>query len=141
MTVKSYKLGPGTLTLGAAPLDVSGQITNCRVEASENVTTIGDALELLSGETLAAEESAAYRFTLAGSLVQDLAANGVIDYTWLNKGLEVPFTFVPSTAEGREVTGVVVPIPLTIGGDVKSRPTSDFSWRVIGDPDFDAVGA
>lgn len=141
MPVKSYKLGPGELTLGAAPLDVSAQITNCRVEASENVTT-GDDIDLLSGETLRGDESATYRFTLAGSLVQDISANGVVDYTWLHKGEEIPFSFVPSTSEGREVTGVCVPIPLTIGGDVSksSRPSSDFTWRVIGDPDFGAAG-
>jgi len=133
-----YKLGPGSLTVGTVPLDVTAQITACKVTASENVRT-GDDLDLLDGTTLAGEESATYRFTISGNLVQDLAAAGVVAWSWTNKGTEQPFTFIPATAEGRKVTGTLVPVPLDVGGDAKSRPRADFTWRCIGDPDLAAV--
>lgn len=134
----TYKMGPGTLTLGAGPLQVAGQITNCRVESSENVST-GDDLNFLDGTTELGDEDATYRFTLAGTLAQDISAAGVVDWSWTNKGTEQPFTFVPSTAVGRQVQGTLTPVPLTIGGEVKSKPTSDFTWRIKGTPDFEAA--
>lgn len=140
MTVKSYKLGPGTLTLGATPLDVSAQISNARVDWSESVTK-GEDRDLLNGETLRGDENATYSAVLAGSLVQDPYAGGVLDYTWTHKGEEVPFSFEPSTAVGTTVTGVLVPVPLTFGGDAKTRPTADFTFRIIGDPDADFAAA
>jgi hypothetical protein len=63
----------------------------------------------------------------------------VVDYTWTNAGEEVPFVAVPNTAEGRQVTGVCRLIPLTIGGEVPTRPTSDFEWAIIGTPVLGAV--
>ena len=71
---------------------------------------------------------------LTGTLVQDLTEAGMFDYTWTNKGDEVPFSFVPSTAAGREVTGVCRIAPLNMGGDVKKKNTTDFTWAIIGDP-------
>jgi hypothetical protein len=39
------------------------------------------------------------------------------------------------------VTGTVRLIPLAIGGEVPTRPTSDFEWVIIGTPVFGAVAA
>jgi hypothetical protein len=140
MTVQSYKLGPGTLTLGSAPLDVSAQVTAMKVEWSENVTS-GEDLDLLSGDSLLGDQDATYRANLAGNLLQDIAAAGVVDWSWTNKGTEQAFKFVPSTSEGRQITGVLVPVPITVGGDVKTRPRSDITWRIVGDPDLAALVA
>lgn len=138
MPIGSYKMGPGTLTLGA--FDASCQITNMRVEPAENVTST-DAIPVLCGEELPAEESADYSFRLKGTLVQDLDAAGVCAYTWTNAGTEVAFEFVPNTVEARAVTGTVRVAPITIGGDVSktARPTSDIDWAVIGEPVFAAA--
>lgn len=142
MPIGSYKMGPGTLTIGAGGtlLDASCQVTNCRVEPAENVTST-DAIPVLCGEELPAEESADYSFRLKGTLVQDLAAAGVCDFTWQHKGEELAFEFVPNTVAARAVTGTVRVAPITIGGDVSktARPTSDIDWAVIGEPDFGAV--
>lgn len=141
MAVKSYKLGPGTLTLGAAPLDVSGQVRSCRVNPSENVTTT-EAVPVLTGEELPAEDEVTYTSTLEVTLLQDLTAAGIVDYSWTNAGDEVPFSFVPSTVEGREVSGTVRVVPIAIGGDVRTRPTSDFTWTITdvgGLPTFGAL--
>lgn len=146
MTIKTYNLGPGTLTLGAGALAVQGQITNCRVSAAEAVTA-GAAIPVLSGEELEASERITFNWTLAGNLLQDLDAGGVIDWSWTNKGTEQPFTFVPSTAEGRSVEGICKPVPITIGGDVTGTAANpgdpakaDFSWRCKGGVDEPVFG-
>lgn len=140
--IGSYKMGPGTLTLGAGGdlIDVSLQVTNCRVEPSENVTKT-DAVPVLGGDEIPAEESADLSYRLRGTFVQDLAAAGVLAWTWDNAGEEHPFEFVPNTVAARQVTGTVRIVPLTIGGDVSktARPTSDFDMAVIGEPVFAAA--
>ena len=131
MTVKSNTLGPGTFSIGSVgtPLDLTAQVTSLKVEFSEDVE---DSVPTLSGETL--EGEASYPATLTGTLVQDLTEEGMFDYTWTNKGTIVPFTFTPSTAAGRTVTGNCRVAPLNLGGDVKVKNTTDFTWTVIGDP-------
>lgn len=138
MTTSYYKAGPGSLTLGSVPLDVSGQFSNVQVQYAENVTT-GDDLDLLDGTSLAGDENATYKATLSGTLLQDISAAGVVAWSWDNKGTEQAFEFVPNDAEARVITGILVPVPIQIGGDVKTRQTADITWRIIGDPDFDDV--
>ena len=139
MPINSDLLGPGTLTLGTGALEVASQLTSCRVNVSENVET-GDKVKVLSGEELAADESVDFTYTLEGNFLQDLAAAGVVDWSWTNAGTEQEFTFVPNTARGRQVSGIVKPVPVSIGGDeVDARMASDFTWRVIGTPVFGAV--
>lgn len=134
MAIKSYKMGPGTLKLGPAGIqDVSCQVTNMRVEWDESVDTT-DAVDVLCGEQLAAEETATYTATLAGNILQDIDAAGVVAYSWTNKGVNVVFEFIPNTVAARKVTGTVRVVPITLGGDVKSRPRSDISWKCIGTP-------
>jgi hypothetical protein len=131
MTVKSFTQGPGTFSIGSVgtPLDLTAQVTALSVEFSEEVD---DSVPTLSGESL--EGEATYPATLTGTLIQDLTDAGMFDYTWTNKGSIVPFTFTPSTAAGRSVTGSVRVAPLNLGGDVKKKNTTDFTWTVIGDP-------
>jgi hypothetical protein len=148
--IKTNHLGAGTLTLGAGALAVQGQITNCRVQAAEQVTT-GTRTPVLSGEELEASERVNYNWTIAGNLFQDWDAAGVVDWSWTNKGTPQPFTFVPDTDAARQVTGICIPVPITIGGPVTGTPdnpgdpaSSDFSWRCKGgddEPVFAAVPA
>lgn len=139
MATDSYRLGPGTLTLGVGVDDneYSAQLTNCRVDPTENVEE-GDDLELLDGSTLEGDDVASYDYTLAGSIVQDLNVDGFTDYTWQNAGVEVGFSFIPNTARGAAVgiTGTCRLVPVTVGGDVKKRNTSDFTFAIIGTPEF-----
>jgi hypothetical protein len=146
MAIKKYNLGPGTLTLGAGALAVEGQLRNCRVEAAEQVTTT-EAIPVLSGEELAGSDRVTFTWTLAGTLLQDLEAAGVIDWSWANKGTEQPFTFVPNTVEGRQVSGICKPVPITIGGDVTGTAAnpgdpaqSDFTWRCLNGDDEPVFG-
>jgi hypothetical protein len=145
MPIKSYKMGPGVLTLGTAPLDVSCQVRAFTVKASEQVDRT-DPVPVLCGEELPAEEVVSFTWQVVGTLLQDLAAAGVIDWSWTNKGTWQAFKFVPSTAEARQVTGQVRPVPLDVGGEVvkSGRPTSDLTWAARGsaavnDPTFAAA--
>jgi hypothetical protein len=136
MTVNTITMGPGTLTIGDVGdlTTFSSQITNCRV--TPNVDT-GDPINVLSGETVPGDRDETW--TLAGSLVQDLGAgidgaDSKVEWLHANAGTTFPFTFIPATAAGRKITGNVTVEAVEIGGDVKSKPTSDFEWQISGRP-------
>ena len=140
MPIQSYTLNNGTLTLGAAPLDISCQLTNAQINPTENVTT-EDAVHVLCGDVLPSSDTVDYSFTLGGTVLQDLSLSGVVDYTWTNMGEEVPFVFTPDNDQAATWTGTVRIIPLQVGGDVPTRPTSDFEWVIVGTPVPDFVAA
>ena len=139
MPINRTKLGPGTLTLGAGAMEVNAQLTSCAVVPAETVDT-GDTIKVLSGETLAPDETATYAYTLEGTFLQDLGAvSSVVDWSWANKGTPQVFTFTPNTAAGTVVDGTLVPVPLRIGGDeVDATMTADFTWRIQGEPAYTA---
>ena len=137
MPIKTTKLGPGTLTLGAAALEVNAQLTSATVAAAESVNGGTDAVKVLSGEELAATDGTpTYAFTLSGSFLQDLGdVASVVDWSWQNMGTDQPFVFTPNTTAGVAVSGTLVPVPLSIGGDeVDANMASDFTWRIQGTP-------
>jgi hypothetical protein len=138
MPIQSYKMGPGTLKLGAAGvLDVSCQVTSLVIAADENVDET-DPVPVLCGEELAGDTTVTYTWGMTGTLLQDLTAAGVVDWSWINKGLSMAFLFVPNTAAARKVTGNIRVTPIAIGGDAKTRPTSDIDWTILGTPVFAA---
>jgi hypothetical protein len=140
MPINTTELGPGTLVLGAGPLAVNAQLLGCKVVPTENVTTKA-ARKVLSGEQLAAKSSATYDATLQGKFLQDLdaaEAASVVAWSWANKGTEQAVTFIPNTAAGAEVSGLVIPVPLQVGGDeVETDMESDFTWRFAEFPTYD----
>lgn len=134
MPVKSYKMGPGELILGetGAPLDVSSQVTKCVIAWDVDSE---DDTPVLSGEVLAGDDS--FTASLSATFLQDdLTATGLVRYSWTHKGEQVPFRFIPSTALGVECTGVIKLTPLDLGGDAKTRPTSEVEWGCVGEPEL-----
>lgn len=135
MAIVSYTMGPGELFLGTADaLDVSCQVKAFRVNCKEAVTKTAPQ-PMLCGEDKVTADKVVREWDVAGKLLQDLTAAAVVDYTWTNAGDTVPFRFVPSTAHGRQVTGVVRLIPISVGGDSGSDPDSDIAWVAGGDVD------
>lgn len=135
--INTITMGPGTLTIGPpeALITFSAQVTNCRVVPSVDK---GDPLNVLSGETVPGDRDESW--TLAGTLVQDLgAAAGTTEWLFTHRGENHPFVFVPSTAGGKEFTGTVSVEAIEMGGDVKSKPTSDFEFDMVGAPLLDDV--
>jgi hypothetical protein len=136
MTIKTTKLGPGSLTLGAGALAVASQLRSAKVVPAESVETTDD-IKVLSGETLTGDETVDFTYTLSGTFLLDLDANGVVDWSWDNRGTSQPFVFTPNTADGAIVSGNLKPVPIAIGADeIDARMEQDFTWRIVGTPTF-----
>jgi hypothetical protein len=141
MAVKSTKLGPGTLSIGeeATPLDISCQLQN-GVVSWDNDT--GDDITVLCGDVVPGSRT--YTSTFSGTFLQDLAdQEGLVAYSWENKGNQVPFTYTPNTAAKATVTGTLIVDPLDVGStdDYGSPMTSDFEWDIVGDPQLAWAGS
>lgn len=138
MPVNSYKVGPGVLTFTIAPaagVPFSAQVRSCKVTPSESVKT-QEAVPMLSGDELAEEETASYKYVLAVSFQQDLSANGVIDWTWDHEGDQATFDYTPNSEDGASIDGVCRIVPIEVGGDADTRPASDVTFACIGKPTF-----
>lgn len=134
MPIKAHNLGPGTLELGSGPLDVTLQVTACKITVTENVSEEDD-IKVLSLDVLEGGESVDFDFALEGNVLQDLNTAGVVAWSWANKGTEQAFTFVPNDTAAASFTGVLKPVPLQVGGDeLERKMASDFTWRCVGEP-------
>lgn len=134
MPIKSFVMGPGTLTFGAAGVQaVSAQVTKCTVKWDESVDK-GEDLNVLSGEVLTGDVVATYAAKLEFEVIQGGETTGLVMWSWTNRGTTQNFVFTPNTALGRTATGTVRPVPLDFGGDVKKRNTSSTTWQCPTDP-------
>lgn len=129
---RAQKLGPGTLTIGetGSLLDLSCQVTEVKVTWDDDTD---DDIPVLCGSVIPG--AATYTAQLEATIVQDMSAGGVIDYTWTHKGETVPVTFTP-TAGSATVTGEVTVKPVDLGGKVGSKNDADVEWPFNGEPQF-----
>lgn len=137
MAGKATKLGPGTLTIGdtATTLDLSCQLSAAKVEWDKDKE---DDTEVLCGESIAG--GVTYTAKLTGTVLLDLSDGGMVDFTWDHKGEVHVFSFVPNTADGKEVSGNLTVDPLDVGGDeVKKNMSVDFEWDIVGTPSWAVV--
>jgi hypothetical protein len=133
MTIKFYELGDGVLILGAAT-DVTAQVTDCTIKANESVKTV-DAIETLSGEEIPELSKATITRTLTGTFIQDIDADGLVDWSEDNETTEQDFIFCPAEDPGRARKGVLYPVGIDFGGTVgPGAATSAFTWRIKGKP-------
>jgi hypothetical protein len=137
MAVTESKLKQGKLTLGGTGSPVTGgvefscQATNVRITPS--FTEDGDTVETLCGDKLA--PSVSTEWALAGTSIQDFdAPDSFIEWSWTNNMTDQTFSWQPN-AGATIVSGTVQVRALEMGGDVAKRITSDFEWRLQGDPD------
>lgn len=142
MPVKSFKMGPGDLEFDAANADpelsqvMSAQVRACTIRAAERVTTVAP-VPVLSGDELEGAEDVDFTWTMVVTVVQDGTDNGLIDWSWTNRGREVPFVFLPtSVGNVKRVEAIAHVVPIDYGGNVEgtSRPEATFTWRVKADP-------
>lgn len=139
MAVKSHKLGPGLLTFGevGSPLEWGAQVRKCTVEPDSED---GDILPVLSGEEVTEDDEDTYNLT--GEILQSYDAQSLLVWCHLNHREQVPFTFRPVSDQELGVKGTVIIKRLAIGGEVKTRNTSEFEFRGVGDYDLvDSAGA
>lgn len=125
MTIRTHKLGPGSLKFGETGSEVEFAVglRSCAVEPEVDQ---GDSLSVLSGDELVADDEESYNLT--GSLLQTYDKDSLIVWAHVTAGQVVPFTFRPDNDKGLAVTGSVKVRRLRIGGDVKERNTSDFEF-------------
>lgn len=133
MTVKTTKLGPGTLTVtfASTPLEFSCQVSKAVVTPAKDKD---DDVTMLCGDVKAGATT--YTATLDVTIDQDLEdPAGFVYASWTHKGEAAPVTFTPNTDAGGTVTGTVIVDPVSIGGDTGGDDmTSDFTWDFVGFP-------
>lgn len=132
-------IGPGSLIVGetGTTLEISCQVTQAVVSWDVDAE---DDTPLLCGEVEAGDET--FTATLSATLFQDLgvdAAESIVAYSWANRGAVVPIVFIPSTAAGKQVTGSVKLRPVDVGGEAKTKATSDVEWPFVGEPELSDV--
>lgn len=129
MPVKSDKLGPGVLTFGetASASEWAGQLTKCLVEPK---TETEDSIPTLSGEEVEGDTTDSAE--LSGTILQSYDMDSLLLWAHEHHGEVMPFKFVPNAGAALQVTGRVQIQRLSIGGDVKTRNTSDFTYTIIG---------
>jgi hypothetical protein len=130
MPITDSRLKVGMLTLDG--IEFASQATN--VTLTPDTAEDGDALEVLSGETITPDESTSW--VMAITAVQDFDdPDGFINFALGNAGELVPYSWTPNdTATGVTYTGSVRVRPVPIGGDVASRNTTAASWPIDGAP-------
>lgn len=137
MAIKTVTVGPGKLTIGAdADLTAfESQVTSCTlVPKVDN----GDQIYVLSGEGVPGDRSE--EWTLEGDVLQDFGhQDGRVEWLFAHRGQLHPFTYVPNSKLGRQITGTLQVEAVDIGGDVNSKPTSKFEFRLSGEPVIGAV--
>lgn len=132
MPAKSHRLGPGTLSFGetGTPTDFSAQSTNTKLSPSVNEE---DNITVLSGEEIAGDDT--IDWTISGTLLQSYDRAGLIHWCYENRLKTVPFEFIPNNEESDYGwRGTVKVVPLEVGGDVKAKNTTDYEFKVIGEP-------
>lgn len=132
MAVNTITMGPGKFTIG----DVAALTTfDSQVRAIRLVPSVdnGDPIDVLSGEQVAGDRSES--FTIEGTMLQDFGSTASrTEWLFEHRGETHSFEFVPSTAAGKKITGQLQVEAIEIGGDVKTKPESDFEFNVIGVP-------
>ena len=139
MAVTAHKLGPGTLTLGDTESlrDFTSQVTNARWTPNIDQE---DPIPVLSGDQV--QDDPDITSVLAGTFLQDYGVEALVTWCWENRGVVLPFEFKPRTDAQLTISGECQVLPVEVGGDVKTRNTSDFEFPVVGEPTFSsgAVG-
>lgn len=132
MATDVITVGPGRFTIGAdTDLTVfSGQVTSLRLVPSVDV---GDAIYVLDGGEVSGDRTESW--TVAGTMLQDFGATtSKTEWLFTHRGEDMAFSYAPSSALGKEITGTLTVEAIEIGGDVKSKPTSDFEFKLVGPP-------
>lgn len=133
MPVTAHKLGPGVLTLGETDSlkEFTSQVTNARWTPNVDQE---DPIDVLSGEQVADDPD--ITSVIAGTFLQEYGVDALVTWCWNNRGQVMPFSFKPRSDAALTISGQCQVLPVEVGGDVKTRNTSDFEFPVIGDPDF-----
>lgn len=138
MATDVITVGPGTFTIGS-DLDLtsfSGQVTSLRLVPNVDV---GEALHVLDGGEVSGDRTESW--AVSGTMLQDFGASeSKTEWLFDNRGTDFPFSYSPNSARGKQITGTLTVEAIEIGGDVKTKPTSDFEFKLVGPPAIETLG-
>ncbi len=131
MPAKAHTFGPGSFKLGksGSQREIAQQMTKLTLEPKSDFE---DDVPVLSGETVPGDASTDW--TVKGTANQDFDKASFELFCYVNRLTDMPFLFTPKNTSAVSWSGVCTVVPLTVGGDVKKKNTSDFEFRVIGEP-------
>ena len=121
---------------GGTAADFTCQVTNLLVTGDYD--NDGDPESTLCGAVLGApRRSSGYH--LSGTFIQDFDnPNGLNRFTYDHELEDVPFVFIPNDTDTTPtVNGVATVEFADLGGDVRTRVTSDFDWICANRPVID----
>lgn len=120
--ITDSRLKNGTLTIDGELF--ATQATNVRLVPSTDEE--GDPVEVLSGDTVSAEDSTTWALVITA--IQDFDdVEGFVNFALSNAGQVVAYSWKPN-ADAPTYAGTVKVRPVEIGGDVAKRNTSDAEW-------------
>lgn len=130
-------LGPGTLEIGSSGSTkaLAAETTAATLTPSTNS---GDAINFLDGSTDAGEVTETW--TLEVTLAQNYDSSSAINWLLDNTGSQMPFTYRPRTDSQSTYSGTLTVVSAAIGGDVKTKNTSDASFPLAGAPTRQSSG-
>lgn len=137
MATNAIAVGPGTFTIGAELLltNFAGQVTSLKVVPSVDYD---DDINVLDGGTVTGDRKESW--TVSGTLLQDFGStDSKTEFLFEHRGEAMPFVFTPNSSMGKEIRGSLVVEAIEIGGDVKTKPTSDFEFKMVGAPVISAA--
>ena len=117
-------LGPGRLTITDTGngRDFSANVTKVQLVASNNTD---DPINFLDGSQ---DTSTSTDWTLEGTIVDDFDTDNLSAWCFDFSGENMPFEWVPNNKGKIKWTGKVNVSAVSIGGDVKSKNSNDFSF-------------
>ena len=128
MPITDSRLKVGVLTLDSIAFD--SQSTNVRLEPK--TAEQGDAIEVLSGETITPDDETTWQLVIVA--IQDFDdSEGFQAFSLDRAGDLVAYSWKPNAA-GPTFTGTVRVRPVPIGGDVASRLSVTAEWPCEGAP-------
>lgn len=129
-TVPAHTLGAGSLLIGDEPgKEFAVACTKATLEPKADSE---DDQYVLSGDVISGEDT--FTWSLNTTLFQSYDVDSLTDYLFDNRGKIVPFTYTPSNKHARAWTGNLKIRPMAVGGDVKTRNTSDVEFPLVGEP-------
>ncbi|MBF0808512.1 hypothetical protein E4U03_07805 [Rothia nasimurium] len=131
--IQVVEVGTGTLVIGKATTAhvMSHQVTSVKLVPK---TATSDGITVLSGKQKGGSRKETW--TLEGEFLFDAGAKeSTSDFLFENRGKDLEFEFVPSTANKNKYTGVLTVESAEIGGDVAEENLKvDFEFPLVGVP-------
>ena len=134
MAVKVHNLGPGSITVGAAPLEFCAEVIGVQIQ--HEYEEVGETTTRLCGDQVPGTETRIDSVT--AELNNDVSTEGLYAYLMANDLTDQPFEYTPNTELGETTpatwTGTVrVKLPESIGADEYASPIAgSIEWQFVG---------